>query len=74
MSALCIRRPVMTILLMASFIIAGIFGYRQLPVAAVPRVAPVLAASVLLLAGCGSTVNHAMVIRQSQRRHHRYLR
>jgi hydrophobe/amphiphile efflux-1 (HAE1) family protein len=37
-SALCIRRPVMTILLMASFVIAGIFGYKQLPVAAVPRV------------------------------------
>ena len=28
----------MTILLMASFVIAGIFGYKQLPVAAVPRV------------------------------------
>ncbi len=38
MSALCIRRPVMTILVMASFVIAGLFGYKQLPVAAVPRV------------------------------------
>jgi hydrophobe/amphiphile efflux-1 (HAE1) family protein len=38
MSAICIRRPVMTILVMASFIIAGLFGYKQLPVAAVPRV------------------------------------
>ena len=38
MSAICIRRPVMTILVMASFIIAGIFGYKQLPVAAIPRV------------------------------------
>src|SRR5471032_1139892 len=38
-SALCIRRPVMTILVMASFVIAGIFGFKQLPVAAVPRVA-----------------------------------
>jgi hydrophobe/amphiphile efflux-1 (HAE1) family protein len=37
-SAICIRRPVMTILLMFSIIVAGIFGYRQLPVAAVPRV------------------------------------
>jgi hydrophobe/amphiphile efflux-1 (HAE1) family protein len=37
-SALCIRRPVMTILIMASFVIAGIFGFKQLPVAAVPRV------------------------------------
>jgi HAE1 family hydrophobic/amphiphilic exporter-1 len=38
LSALCIRRPVMTILVMASFIIAGVFGYKQLPVAAIPRV------------------------------------
>src|SRR5471030_1973057 len=37
-SALCIRRPVMTILVMASFVIAGLFGFKQLPVAAVPRV------------------------------------
>jgi hydrophobe/amphiphile efflux-1 (HAE1) family protein len=37
-SELCIRRPVMTILLMVSFLAAGMFGYRQLPVAAVPRV------------------------------------
>ena len=28
----------MTILVMASFVIAGLFGYKQLPVAAVPRV------------------------------------
>ncbi len=38
LSALCIRRPVMTILLMAMIVIAGIFGFKQLPVAAVPRV------------------------------------
>ena len=35
---LCIRRPVMTILLMVSFVAAGLFAYRVLPVAAVPRV------------------------------------
>jgi HAE1 family hydrophobic/amphiphilic exporter-1 len=35
---LCIRRPVMTTLLMLSFVIFGLFGYRQLPVAALPRV------------------------------------
>src|SRR6476660_9895573 len=38
LSALCIRRPVMTILVMASFVIAGLFGFKQLPVAAVPQV------------------------------------
>jgi HAE1 family hydrophobic/amphiphilic exporter-1 len=35
---LCIRRPVMTTLLMVSLIIGGIFGYRLLAVAALPRV------------------------------------
>ncbi len=34
----CIRRPVMTTLLMVSFIIFGLFGYRLLPVAALPKV------------------------------------
>jgi HAE1 family hydrophobic/amphiphilic exporter-1 len=35
---LCIRRPVMTTLLMVSLIVGGIFGYRLLAVAALPRV------------------------------------
>ncbi|MGE0748317.1 MAG: efflux RND transporter permease subunit, partial [Rhodospirillales bacterium] len=35
---LCIRRPVMTTLLMLSFIVVGLAGYRLLPVAALPRV------------------------------------
>ncbi|TCR62211.1 efflux RND transporter permease subunit [Bosea sp. BK604] len=34
----CIRRPVMTTLLMATFLIFGFFAFRQLPVAALPRV------------------------------------
>jgi HAE1 family hydrophobic/amphiphilic exporter-1 len=34
----CIRRPVMTTLLMLAFVIFGMFGYRLLPVAALPRV------------------------------------
>ncbi len=38
LSELCIRRPVMTTLLMVSFIVFGIFGYMKLPVAALPRV------------------------------------
>jgi HAE1 family hydrophobic/amphiphilic exporter-1 len=37
-SELCIRRPVMTTLLMASLLLAGFFGYRQLPLAAIPRI------------------------------------
>ncbi|HXP30170.1 MAG TPA: efflux RND transporter permease subunit [Stellaceae bacterium] len=35
---LCIRRPVMTTLLMLAFVIFGMFSYRLLPVAALPRV------------------------------------
>jgi HAE1 family hydrophobic/amphiphilic exporter-1 len=35
---LCVRRPVMTSLLMLSFVVFGLFGYRQLPVSALPRV------------------------------------
>jgi HAE1 family hydrophobic/amphiphilic exporter-1 len=35
---LCIRRPVMTTLVMSAFVIFGIFAYRLLPVAALPRV------------------------------------
>ncbi len=38
LSELCIRRPVMTTLLMVSFIVFGLFGYMQLPVSALPRV------------------------------------
>ncbi|MFM9939668.1 MAG: efflux RND transporter permease subunit [Hyphomicrobiaceae bacterium] len=37
-SELCIRRPVMTILVMASLLLGGFFGYRQLPIAAIPRI------------------------------------
>jgi HAE1 family hydrophobic/amphiphilic exporter-1 len=37
-SELCIRRPVMTTLLMASIALAGIFAYGQLPIAAIPRI------------------------------------
>ncbi len=38
LSELCIRRPVMTTLLMASLLLGGFFGYRQLPIAAIPRI------------------------------------
>ncbi|MGH6816994.1 MAG: efflux RND transporter permease subunit [Hyphomicrobiaceae bacterium] len=37
-SEICIRRPVMTTLVMASVALAGFFGYRQLPIAAIPRI------------------------------------
>jgi len=36
LSELCIRRPVMTVLLSASAVVAGIIAYGQLPIAALP--------------------------------------
>ena len=38
LSELCIRRPVFTTLLTATFIVFGVFAYRLLPVAALPAV------------------------------------
>jgi len=38
LSETCIRRPVLTTLVTASLIVLGIFGYRLLPVAALPAV------------------------------------
>src|SRR5437879_6223444 len=38
LSETCIRRPVLTTLVTATFIVLGIFGYRLLPVAALPAV------------------------------------
>lgn len=38
LSELCIRRPVMTTLLMVATVLLGVFGYRTLPVAALPAV------------------------------------
>jgi HAE1 family hydrophobic/amphiphilic exporter-1 len=47
LSEICIRRPVMTTLLMASLLLAGFFGYRQLPIAAIPRIeVPTITVSV----------------------------
>ncbi|MFI5012120.1 MAG: efflux RND transporter permease subunit [Hyphomicrobiales bacterium] len=38
LSETCIRRPVMTALIMLSFVIFGTFAFRQLPVSALPNV------------------------------------
>src|SRR6476469_3642901 len=38
LSELCIRRPVMTTLMMLSLVVLGIAGYRELPIAALPRI------------------------------------
>jgi len=38
LSAVFIRRPIMASLLMAAFILAGLFGYSNLPVSELPNV------------------------------------
>nr|WP_295828228.1 efflux RND transporter permease subunit [uncultured Azospirillum sp.] len=49
LSELCIRRPVMTILLTAALVLGGLAAYRQLPTAALPRVDfPVISVSASL--------------------------
>ncbi|WP_298373788.1 efflux RND transporter permease subunit [Azospirillum sp.] len=49
LSELCIRRPVMTILLTAAMVLGGLAAYRQLPTAALPRVDfPVVSVSAAL--------------------------
>lgn len=37
LSEFCIRRPVATVLLSVALVIAGLFGYLGLPIAALPR-------------------------------------
>ena len=57
LSELCIRRPVMTILLTAALVLAGLAAYRQLPVAALPRVDfPVISVSASLPGGSPETM------------------
>jgi HAE1 family hydrophobic/amphiphilic exporter-1 len=49
LSELCIRRPVMTTLVMLAFVIFGGFAYRLLPVAALPKTdSPVIQVSATL--------------------------
>ena len=49
LSETCIRRPVLTTLVTATFIVFGVFAYRLLGVAALPSFAVLLAATVI---GC----------------------
>ena len=36
-SELCIRRPIMTVLLNAAVIVAGVLAYNSIPIAALPQ-------------------------------------
>ncbi len=57
LSELCIRRPVMTTLITASIIAFGVFGFRLLPVSALPRVDfPTIAVSATLPGASADTM------------------
>src|SRR5438445_2837951 len=57
LSELCIRRPVMTTLITASIIVFGVFGFRLLPVSALPRVDfPTIAVSATLPGASADTM------------------
>ena len=58
---LCIRRPVMTTLLMAAFVIFGILAYRALPVSELPRVEfPTISVSATLPGASPETMASAV--------------
>ncbi len=55
LSELCIRRPVMTTLITATIIAFGVFGFRLLPVSALPRVDfPTIAVTATLPGASGA--------------------
>ncbi|MCQ4161359.1 efflux RND transporter permease subunit [Roseomonas sp. GC11] len=63
LSELCIRRPVMTGLLAAAAVLAGIVAYLQMPVAAVPRVDfPVITVSATLSGASPETMANSVAL------------
>ena len=57
LSELCIRRPVMTTLLMAAMLLAGIMAYRLLPISALPRMeVPTITVTARLPGGSPQTM------------------
>src|SRR3954452_6600075 len=61
LSELCIRRPVMTTLMTASIIAFGVFGFRLLPVSALPKVDFPTIAVYATLPGAGADTMAASV-------------
>src|SRR6476620_11202277 len=61
LSELCIRRPVMTTLITASIIAFGVFGFRLLPVSALPRVDfPTIAVTATLPGASAGTIERQL--------------
>ena len=62
-SELCIRRPVMTVLVSAAIVLAGIFAYLQIPVAALPSYnTPVISVSAQLPGAAPETMASSVAL------------
>ena len=63
LSELCIRRPVMTVLLSAAIVVAGIFAYLKIPIAALPSYnTPVIAVSAQLSGASPDTMASSVAL------------
>ena len=63
LSELFIRRPVMTVLLNAAIVVAGIIGYRSIPVAALPSYnTPVINVSASLAGASPETMASSVAL------------
>jgi HAE1 family hydrophobic/amphiphilic exporter-1 len=62
LAELCIRRPVMTVLLSLTAVIAGILAYSSVPIAALPRFdTPTITVSAMLPGASPDTMASAVV-------------
>ena len=62
-SELCIRRPVMTVLISAAIVLAGIFAYLQIPVAALPSYnTPVISVNAQLAGASPDTMASSVAL------------
>ena len=69
-SELCIRRPVMTVLLSAALVVAGVLAYLRIPIAALPSYnTPVIAVSAQLPgAASADTARYVHLVAEAMRR------
>jgi len=62
-SELCIRRPVMTVLLSAALVVAGVLAYMRIPIAALPSYnTPVIAVNAQLLGAAPDTMASSVAL------------
>ncbi|MGE0715733.1 MAG: efflux RND transporter permease subunit, partial [Alphaproteobacteria bacterium] len=67
LSALCIRRPVMTTIITLALVLSGLFGYRTLPISALPQVDFPTLAVTAQLPGANPDTMAAVVATQLER-------